>query len=322
MKNIISVVDLEKIYNFNSKNSFTAVKSITFQVKRGEIFGFLGTNGAGKSTTIDILTTKSKPTKGKVEIENFDIYKDQQDIRKIIGYVCQKGGSDISFTGFENLMLYGQLYGMSEIEAKKKSEILIDRFFLNDFIKKEVCKYSGGQKRKLELAMGLINTPKIIFLDEPTTGLDAESRVYFWNEIKKIKEEGVTIFLTTHYLEEADNLCDTVAIMDKGVLVCMDSAENLKNQIGNNYLKFEVKEESLYKEIIENFQNLEFIKEIKKIDNFLYLFLNQKKSNSQILKESFEILIKKNINLESINLYKPSLDEVFLSKTGGFLKNN
>jgi ABC-2 type transport system ATP-binding protein len=322
MKNIISVVDLEKIYNFNSKNSFTAVKSITFQVKRGEIFGFLGTNGAGKSTTIDILTTKSKPTKGKVEIENFDIYKDQQDIRKIIGYVCQKGGSDVHFSGLDNLILYGQLYGMDKVEAKKKSEILIEKFFLNDFIKKEVCKYSGGQKRKLELAMGLINTPKIIFLDEPTTGLDAESRVYFWNEIKKIKEEGVTIFLTTHYLEEADNLCDTVAIMDKGVLVCMDSAENLKNQIGNNYLKFEVKEESLYKEIIENFQNLEFIKEIKKIDNFLYLFLNQKKSNSQILKESFEILIKKNINLESINLYKPSLDEVFLSKTGGFLKNN
>jgi ABC-2 type transport system ATP-binding protein len=294
-----------------------AVKSVDLEVKEGEIFGFLGPNGAGKSTTLNILTTLLAPTSGKAMVAGFDLLKHPQKVREQIGYVSQAGGADTFSNAFENLLLQARLYGIAKNEASQIATALIERFQMSEFATREARSYSGGQKRRLELALGIVHHPKLVFLDEPTTGLDPQSRAYFWEEIKRLKKEGMTIFLTTHYLEEADNLCDRVAIIDHGTMVALDTPLQLKRQIGGESITIDFKEADSCKLMANSFKAMAFVQKTYMQENKLYLFVENGES---LIAEVLRILDKENIAIQTIGLSRPSLDDVFLQKTGRSLR--
>ncbi len=255
-----------------------AVKGVDLEVKQGEIFGFLGPNGAGKSTTLNILTTLLAPTNGKATVVGFDLLKSPQKVREQIGYVSQEGGADTFANASENLILQARLYGMEKSKAIEKAKELVERFQMSDFAQREARTYSGGQKRRLELALGIVHLPKLVFLDEPTTGLDPQSRAYFWEEIKKLKKEGMTIFLTTHYLEEADNLCDRVAIIDHGTVVALDTPLQLKREIGGESITVEFVTNNDTEKAKGVFDSTQFVKKVFRQENKLFLFVQDGES--------------------------------------------
>jgi ABC-2 type transport system ATP-binding protein len=294
-----------------------AVKGVDLEVKQGEIFGFLGPNGAGKSTTLNMLTTLSIPTSGKAMVAGFDLLKHPQRVREQIGYVSQAGGADTFANAYENLLLQARLYGISKPEASKKAKELVERFQMTEFVEREARTYSGGQKRRLELALGIVHQPKLVFLDEPTTGLDPQSRAYFWEEIKHLKEDGMTIFLTTHYLEEADNLCDRVAIIDHGTIVAVGTQLELKRQIGAESIIVEFKGEKDSESAKVLFGSLQFVQKIIPQENKLYLYVQ---NGEGLIAEVLRMLDKEKIAIQTIGLSRPSLDDVFLQKTGRSLR--
>ncbi len=223
---------------FRSGNNIVeAVKNVNLQVRQGQIFGFLGPNGAGKTTTMRILTTLMKPSTGTASIVGCDLLRNAKQIRQKIGYVSQKGGCYEFATGYENLVLQGRLYGLSKAKAIENAEKLISAFNMQNYCHRKVMTYSGGQRRHIDLGMGIMHKPKLLFLDEPTTGLDPTSRATFWDVIKNLQAEGITIFLTTHYLDEADSLCDTICIMDHGEVVAEGGALELKRQISGDIIE-------------------------------------------------------------------------------------
>ena len=224
----IKVEGLTKIYN----KTLTAVDHISFSVKHGEIFGFLGPNGAGKTTTIKMLITVIRPTEGKATILGGDIAKQSIDVRGAIGVVPQEYTADEDLTGLENILLCADLYGIPKSVSKKRAVDLLNLVELTAFKDKRVQTYSGGMRRRLELACGLINRPKVLFLDEPTLGLDVQTRAATWNYVKMLKKQfGMTLFLTTHYLEEADALCDRIAIIDHGKIIVVGTPTELKDSL-------------------------------------------------------------------------------------------
>jgi len=299
------------------KKQVDAVKSVDLEVQEGEIFGFLGPNGAGKSTTLNILTTLLAPTSGKATVTGFDLLRHPQKVRQQIGYVSQAGGADTFANASENLVLQARLYGMGKTESQKIAGELIERFQMNEFAMREAKTYSGGQKRRLELALGIVHRPKLVFLDEPTTGLDPQSRAYFWEEIKRLKQEGMTVFLTTHYLEEADNLCDRVAIIDHGTIVALDTPMQLKRETGGESITLEFKDLSSCEQMAEKFKTMPFTRNVYTQENKLYLFVENGES---LIAEVLRILDKENIPIQTIGLSRPSLDDVFLQKTGRSLR--
>jgi ABC-2 type transport system ATP-binding protein len=211
-------------------NGFTAVDSINLKIKEGELFGLLGPNGAGKTTTISMLTTIRKLTSGSAKVCNNDIEKKQDAVRKCIGIVFQDSSLDDELTGRENLNLHGRLYHIEKNIREKRMDEVLKLVDLSDKANLQVKKYSGGMKRRLEIARGLMHRPKVLFLDEPTLGLDPQTRRNIWDFIVKMKKEGTTIILTTHYMEEADYLCDRIAIIDHGKLIALDTPEKLKKK--------------------------------------------------------------------------------------------
>lgn len=225
MNTVISVENLTKKYG-----NFTAVDGISFDVKEGELFGFLGPNGAGKTTTISMLTTLLSLSSGTVEIEGHDVSKERDEVRKHIGIIFQDPSLDTELTGYENLWFHGMLYGMDEKKLKELIPALLKQVELEEFAQKPVKTFSGGMKRRLEIARGLVHTPRVLFLDEPTLGLDAQTREKIWSYINTLrKEHNITIFLTTHYLEETEN-CDRIAIIDRGKIIDLDTPANLKKK--------------------------------------------------------------------------------------------
>lgn len=213
-------------------SSVAAVRGISFEVKEGEFFGFLGPNGAGKSTTIKILTTLMPKSSGSVSIAGLDVDKEPQKIRRSIGVQSQETALDLDLTGYENLMLQGHLQHMSGQTLEKRVDELLSLVTLEDVAYKRAAFYSGGMKKRLDLATSLIHNPKILFLDEPTTGLDPQSRAAIWSYLKRLnKEDGITIFLTTQYMEEADRLCDRLSIIDNGQIVAQGTPEEMKREI-------------------------------------------------------------------------------------------
>jgi len=299
------------------KKDVEAVKDVDLEVKEGEIFGFLGPNGAGKSTTLNILTTLLAPTSGKAMVAGFDLLRHPQKVREQIGYVSQAGGADTFSNAFENLLLQARLYGIAKSQAAQIAKELIERFQMGEFATRETRSYSGGQKRRLELALGIVHKPKLVFLDEPTTGLDPQSRAYFWEEIKHLKKDGMTIFLTTHYLEEADNLCDRVAIIDHGTIVALDTPMQLKRQIGAESITVDFANGKETDQANTLFDSLPFIQKIYRQENKLFLFVENGESR---LAEVLRILDKAAISIQTIGLSRPSLDDVFLQKTGRSLR--
>jgi ABC-2 type transport system ATP-binding protein len=284
-----------------AQKTVEAVKGVDLEVRQGEIFGFLGPNGAGKSTTLKMLTTLLAPTAGGATIVGHDLRKHPQKVRACIGSVSQAGGTDTFSNAYENLILQARLYGVSQTVAAART----------------AKSYSGGQKRRLDLALGIVHRPTIVFLDEPTTGLDPQSRAYFWEEIMRLKEDGMTIFLTTHYLEEADNLCDRVAIIDHGEIVALDTTEALKRQTGGECITVGFNHESLAEQAKVLFGGVSFIQKIIHQDFKLHLYVQD---GGAMLAEVLRILDKEGIAVQTIGLSRPSLDDVFLQQTGRSLR--
>jgi ABC-2 type transport system ATP-binding protein len=241
---IISVRGLRKSFQGRrgkgAARQVEAVRGIDLAVKEGEVFGFLGPNGAGKSTTLRILSTLLPADEGTVSIAGLDVRRQPAAVRRKIGYVSQAGGSDPQATGRENLLLQARLYGLGRGGARARSEELIDALGLAEFVDRFVKTYSGGQRRKLDIAIGMVHRPRVLFLDEPTTGLDPVSRAQLWTRIRALRELGTTVFLTTHYMEEADALCERIAIIDQGRVVMQGVPLELKGGIHGDILSLKV----------------------------------------------------------------------------------
>jgi len=303
----------------NGKKELEAVAGVDLAVKKGEIFGFLGPNGAGKSTTQRMLSTLLPPTGGEAKILGYDLAKQPEQIRQNIGYVGQTGGTDLAATGFENLTLQAQLYGMDIRTAREYAGEFVERFQMGSFIERQASTYSGGQKRRLDVALGMIHRPKLLLLDEPTSGLDPQSRAYLWGEIKKLKAEGITIFLSTQYMDEADKLCDTMAIIDNGKIIVEGTPTELKSAIGADSVVFGFQDDK----IASSAENLLAGKirpeKIRTTNNLVYLSIND---GGRMMPELLRLLDLNNLEAQNVTLSRPSLDDVFLKYTGRSLRED
>ena len=301
------------------KKQVEAVKGIDLIVRKGEIYGFLGPNGAGKSTTQKMLSTLLCPTGGEANVLGYDLATQQEEIRKNVGCVSQAGGADLSSTGVQNLVLQAQLYGLDNATAKKYASEFVDRFQMTTFIERPAQSYSGGQKRRLDIALGMIHHPKLLLLDEPTTGLDPQSRAYLWGEIKKLKDVGVTVFLTTQYMDEADKLCDTIAIIDNGKVVVTGTPSELKSSVGGDTIVFSFQSEETAKKaealLIEKLPT----GKIQTQNNSVHLTI---KDGESMMPELLRSLDAKNIEAQTMTLSRPSIDDVFLKYTGRSLRED
>ena len=292
----------------------TAVNDISLSVKDGEIFGFLGPNGAGKSTTIMILTTLLKPTSGQALISGFDVTTNAKLVRQNIGYVQQETTVDEYLTGRENLLLQAKLNHIPKNEIDKRIDEILTLIELTDKQDKTVVTYSGGMRKRLDIAGGLLHRPKVLFLDEPTVGLDIQTRRKIWQYIKKIHDEfKMTIFLTTHYMEEADQLCDRIGIIDDGKIQVIDSPENLKKAMGNEVISIIFEEGENRDSFLSELEKIEFVNKINKDGSKLTLFAS---NGPEVIPKIFYISSKLNIKITSISLTQPTLDDVFISYTG------
>ena len=297
---IIQVKNLTKKFD-----ELTAVDQLNLTIKEGEVFGLLGPNGAGKTTTLHILATLLKPTSGTALVNNFDIIRQPSQVRKSIGIVFQEPSSDDLLTGYENLKLHALMYGVPKAVREKRILEVLGLVDLSGRKDDLVKKYSGGMRRRLELAAGLSHNPKILFLDEPTLGLDPQSREHIWTYIEKlVQEEKVTVILTTHYMEEADRLCDRIAIIDYGKIVVLDSPENLKKVLGGDIIRLKVKDPKL-----ETLEKLEYVKKIDQLDDKISITVVEANRHLQ------EILACVG-QVESVEVRSPTLDDVFLHYTG------
>jgi ABC-2 type transport system ATP-binding protein len=309
----IQTNNLTKTFSINKKE-VTAVNGINLEVYTGEIFGFLGPNGAGKTTTMRMLTTLLKPTSGTALVAGYDLSTQAELVRKHIGYVSQSGGLERSATARENLILQAQIYGKNFYEASVRVDELIIDFELGGFADRYVETYSGGQRRRADIALGLVHKPKLLFLDEPTVGLDPQSRAHVWEQIKKLRKQGTTIFLTTHYLDEADNLCDRVAIVDHGIIVALDSPIALKRQIASDIIVLGVPEQTIDTlDTATLFASIADVREVIKEKESLRLLVRH---GETLLPQILRLCDTAGIELISIALHHPTLDDVFLQKTG------
>jgi len=309
---IIIAEGLTKVFN----KHLTAVDHVNFSVKHGEIFGFLGPNGAGKTTTINMLITILKPTAGKASVLGFDIAKQDNDVRSVIGVVPQEYTADEDLSGMENVLLCADLYGIPRKVAKERAMDLLKLVELTDFKDKKVQTYSGGMRRRLELACGLINRPKVLFLDEPTLGLDVQTRTATWEYIRKLKNEfGMTLFMTTHYLEEADALCDRIAIIDHGKIVVVGPPAELKHGLGGDLITLSIKENEDVSGLI---QKVEHVKEVRKENGDYRIKAEFGEITTPLI---IEVLRKKGYNVTKLSLTEPTLNEVYLEYTGRSLRD-
>ncbi|MCL4405263.1 MAG: ATP-binding cassette domain-containing protein [Patescibacteria group bacterium] len=316
---MIHTEKLRKVFSNKEERTVEAVKGISLDVQQGEIFGLLGPNGAGKTTTMRMLCTLLTPTSGLASVVGFDLHTQSKEIRKRIGYVSQKGGMEIVATGRENIMLQAQLYGMSKTEAAQRVTEVIDRLRLSNFADRKVITYSGGQRRIFDLASGIIHTPELLFLDEPSTGLDPQSRARVWEEVVGLHKAGTTIFLTTHYLEEADALCHRVAIVDQGDIVALGSPAELKRQIAGDIIVMGFDAENKIEEIRNLINKYERVKETQIADTSLHVFVDK---GDQALPVIIQLLNQRGITPTTIQLSRPSLDDVFLKLTGRSLRES
>jgi len=297
-----------------------AVDHINVSIREGEIFGLLGPNGAGKTTTIHMLATILRPTEGTAIVAGYDIRKDPQKVRKKIGIVFQETTIDRNLTGFENMWVYGRLYGLSGSVLRDKIMELLRYVELEQWKDVPVKKYSGGMIRRLEIARSLLNEPEILFLDEPTLGLDPQTRVHIWDYIKEIKKrENITILLTTHYLEEADMLCERLAIIDHGKIIAMDSPDKLKEMVSGDTIYIKVKKNGMsIRRFISTIENS--LGGNPKIVNKFTIMINVPDAPSAIPK-IFEIANRTSVSISELKYNRPSLNDVFIKLTGRSLRD-
>jgi len=297
-----------------------AVNDISFSVKTGEIFGFLGPNGAGKSTTMMILTTLLKPTSGQALISKFDVMRDAKKVRENIGYVQQETTVDEYLTGRENLLLQAKLNHIPKNQINQRIDDVLELIELTDKQNDSVVTYSGGMRKRLDIAGGLLHRPKVLFLDEPTVGLDIQTRRKIWEYIKKIHTEfDMTIFVSTHYMEEADKLCDRVGIIDGGKIQVIDSPENLKNAMGNEVISIILEYDSISDSFLSPLKEIEFVKNITEDGTKLTLFVS---NGTEVIPKVFQIASELKIKIITISLTRPTLDDVFISYTGHEIRDD
>lgn len=302
MTPVITVSNLTKTYK-----KVDAVKGINFEVEEGEIFGFLGPNGAGKSTTINMICTMLAPTSGEITINGFDANKQKNRVRESIGIIFQENTLDEKLTANENLMLHCRFYKVPKAKRQARIAEVLEIVDLVEKRKDRVETFSGGMKRRLEIARGLLHYPKVLFLDEPTVGLDPQTRAHLWEYILKLKEkEGITMFLTTHYLDEAE-ISDRVAIMDKGEIIALDNPTALKDQLGGDIIELSTEDnEKALEEIHEKIEGAE----VSVKDDTIHL----KVASSDAFISTFIKTL--NIPITTLNIRKPTLNDVFLAFTG------
>lgn len=308
---IVQVNKLSKTFG-----SLKAVDGISFEIKEGEIFGLLGPNGAGKTTTINMLTTLLRPTSGGARVCGYDIFKQANEVRRNVGVVPQEYTADEDMTGKNNILLCADLYGIPRSDSKTHSEELLKLVELQDAADKKVSTYSGGMRRRLELACGLINYPRLLFLDEPTLGLDIQTRTAVWKYIKTLKQEyRMTLLMTTHYLEEADSLCDRIAIIDHGRIVRIGTPEELKESVGGDVIEITVKE--LEPDISADISQINLVRNVKKNNSTYRIKAEQgEEASPQIT----DLIRSKGLHATKVSLTKPTLDEAYLELTGRTLR--
>jgi len=295
-----------------------AVRGINMAVKQGEIFGFLGPNGAGKTTTLRMLATLIQPDGGTATVAGHDLLREPGKVRERIGYVSQAGGSDPHLTGRENLVLQGRLYGVDKASAQKRAAELIGALDLDSFADRQARTYSGGQKRRLDMALGMVHSPALLFLDEPTTGLDPQSRARMWDEVSKLRAQGTTVFLTTHYLDEADALADRLAIIDNGQIVAEGTPDTLKRQIAGDVVTLGLESHNgAVGHARDLLSTQPFVREVHPGDGQIQLYVER---GEEALPAILRLLDGANLNIQAIALSRPSLDDVFLRKTGRSLR--
>ncbi|MEC7819811.1 MAG: ATP-binding cassette domain-containing protein [Actinomycetota bacterium] len=302
----VEAKNLKKTFK-TKQGDVEAVKDVSFQVNQGEIFGILGPNGAGKSTTILMLTTLLRITSGSGKIQGLDVATQDKDVRKKIGVALQDTGIDNLLTGRELFYTTARLWGFSKEDADKRSEELLNLVGIPDAADRRVKTYSGGMKRRLDLGLSLVHKPEVLFLDEPTTGLDPGSRRVLWDEIKRLRNTGVTILLTTQYLEEADELADRISIIDEGLVVAEGSPDELKEMVGGDVITFTLDSE-------ENVIKAQSLIEGSEIENNdLRVTVN---NGAKMIPPLLTTLTENNLEVVSASANKPTLDDVFLQVTG------
>jgi len=302
-----------EVQNITKKfGDLTAVDDVSFSVAEGEFFGFLGPNGAGKTTLIRILTTLIRPTSGKAKVACCDVIGRPEEVRREIGVVPQAMTSDLDLTGYENMDIYGRFYGIPKKERNERVTSLLDIVGLTARKDDLVATYSGGMRRRLELARVLVHKPKILFLDEPTMGLDPQSRRVVWDFIRKFKEDSMTMFLTTHYMDEADSLCDRVAIIDRGKIIAMGSPNELKAEIpGNDIISLTV--ETPVDAFIGEIKALPFVHNVNMEGDTMRVYVDNGTQNLAYLLEKVKSI---GIKMASATIHQQSLEDVFIHHTG------
>jgi ABC-2 type transport system ATP-binding protein len=318
MDPIITTTDLRK--SFRSKRGpVEAVRGVSITVQHREIFGFLGPNGAGKTTTLRMLTTLLPVDSGMAIVAGHDVARAPQEVRKRIGYVSQLGGADNLATGRENLVLQGRLYGHDRATIEARADRLMDVLELAEFANRKVKTYSGGQRRRLDVAMGIIHEPEVLFLDEPSTGLDPQNRANLWEHIGQLRERGTTVFLTTHYLDEADALCDRLMIMDHGEIVTEGSPRDLKREVAGDAVVIAVRDgPDAAERAVTAIRPEPYVREIAADGDVLRLYVEDGATALPLL---LRVLDAAHIALKTINLSEPTLDDVFLAQTGRSLRD-
>lgn len=310
------VIEAQELWkSFKSRQgTVEALRGISLSVEAGEIFGFLGPNGAGKTTTLRILATLLPPDKGHAKVAGHDLIREPERVRASIGYIGQMGGTDYSATGRENLLLQAQLYGMSRRAAQARAATLIEQLEMASFADRFVRTYSGGQRRRLDLALGLVHRPGLLFLDEPSLGLDPQSRALLWKEVLALRAAGATLFLTTHYLEEADSLCDRLAIIDDGRIVAEGTPIQLKQQIVGDVLTLRLERPEVARTpALELLRTYPYVRDIQEKQESFQVYVDQ---GEESLVKILHVLEAAQIGVASVALARPSLDDVFLRQTG------
>ena len=303
----IQVNELTKDYD-----DFRAVNEISFEVHESEIFGFLGPNGAGKTTTINMLCTLLRPTGGSAQVNGYDVSSQQSDVRSSIGLIFQDPSLDEELTAYENLRFHAMLYDISREDFKRRSGELMEMVDLTDKLRDQVRTYSGGMKRRLEIARGLLHRPRVLFLDEPTLGLDPQTRRHIWQYLRRLREQReVTMFMTTHYMDEAEN-CNRIAIIDHGQIVAVDTPANLKERVGGDLITLRTSDNEIARERLKEAHGVEtrtgpegqLIVETERGDQFIPKIIETFSNGA------------KPIEVQSVSLRQPTLEDVFIKLTG------
>jgi len=312
---MIQTSDLRRTFK-SRKSEVEAVRGVDLSVGAGEIFGFLGPNGAGKTTTLRMLATLLTPTSGEATVAGADLRREPQAVRERIGYVPQGGSTDPAETGRGELVLQCRLYGMNKSDAQARAAEVLAALDLEAAADRTTSTYSGGMKRRLDVGLGIVHKPSVLFLDEPTTGLDPQARARMWDEIRLLRAGGTTVFLTTHYLEEADALADRLAIIDQGKIVAEGTADELKRKVAGDVVTIVVS--GATEHVLEAVRRQEFVREATSEDGVVRLYVDRGETAVPLL---LRVLDGEGLEASSIALHRPSLDDVFLLQTGRSLRD-